>query len=173
MIMRKVLFSIIFICMVCINLYSQEHNYRDKGYKGSISYTNKILIWNGFDTSHGYMFNERHYLGGGLGCYLGMYGNSGIPIIMRIYADYHAYWYDRTSTPVAGIKLGYARSINQNEALSEMEIEPNIGWSWGTKSGFGLTLSFGLIISNTPVHFSESSSLPFSLAPSLSFAFEF
>ena len=43
--------------------------YRQKGYSGSVSFTNQYLVWLGFDTSHGYMFNEHHYLGGGAGCH--------------------------------------------------------------------------------------------------------
>jgi len=151
---------------------SQGAGYRDRGYKGSISYTNMILAWNGLDTSHGYMFNEHHYLGGGLGAYL--VPSDVFPTIVHLYADYHAYWFDKKSTPTAGIKVGYARSVNPSDTrpLSSVEIEPNIGWSWGLKSGNGLTLSIGARMFVGPSTQIGGYS-GFMIAPVLSFAFEF
>lgn len=139
--MTKLLISIFFTVAMTASIFAQEHNYREKGYKGSVSYTNAILVWNGFDTSHGYMFNEHHYLGAGGGVFF--VPSDDFPTIAHFFVDYHAYWFDKKSTPVAGIKLGYARSLHPSEPnpLSAMEIEPSIGWSWGLKSGYGLTLS--------------------------------
>ena len=171
--MKKILIIALGVLFMCTPLFSQETNYRSKGYKGSVSYTNTLLIWNGLDTSHGYMFNEHHYLGVGGGFYM-VPDFTTNPAIVHAYLDYHAYWFDKRSTPLAGIKLGYARSIHPADSyLSAMEIEPNIGWSWGLKSGKGLTLTLGAKILTVPVNFTENSSLPMSVLPSLAFAFEF
>ena len=171
--MKKILLTLVFISLTFIPVHSQAHRYRDTGYQWSISYTNMTIIWNGIETSHGYMINEHHYIGAGAG-FLFVPSGSDFPAIIQAYADYHAYWYDDDSTPFAGIKLGYMGSIHPStDDLSALEIEPCIGWSWTTKSGFGLSVSVGEKIITTPVHFTESSSLPFTIVPSLSFSVEF
>lgn len=146
-------------------------SFRARGYKGSVTISNMGIIWSGFDSSHGYMFNEHHYLGGGVGVMISPFGNPPA-FFFHIYADYNAYWFDRKSTPAAGIRIGYVRSSKRGN-LSALELEPSIGWSWGTKSGYGLALCLGLDIITVPVNFTESSSLPFTALPKLNFAFEF
>ncbi len=146
-------------------------SFRAKGYKGSVTISNMGIIWCGLDSSHGYMFNEHHYLGGGVGVMISPFG-SPPAFFFHIYADYNAYWFDRKSTPAAGIRIGYVRSSKRGN-LSAFELEPSIGWSWGTKSGYGLALCLGLDIITVPVNFTESSSLPFTALPKLNFAFEF
>lgn len=173
--MKKLVITILSLLVLSSPLFSQEIEYRSQGYKGSVTYTNMIFVWNGIDTSHGYMFNENHYLGAGFGFYL-VPQRVSMPVILHFYLDYHAYWFQRKSTPVAGIKLGYARSVHPKDAnpnVSAFEIEPNIGWSWATKSGQGLTLSLGAKIMTTPISITENSSLPVSILPNLGFAFEF
>lgn len=146
-------------------------SFRARGYKGSVTISNMGIIWCGLDSSHGYMFNEHHYLGGGVGVMISPFG-SPPAFFFHIYADYNAYWFDRKSTPAAGIRIGYVRSSKRGN-LSAFELEPSIGWSWGTKSGYGLALCLGLDIITVPVNFTESSSLPFTALPKLNFAFEF
>lgn len=146
-------------------------SFRARGYKGSVTISNMGIIWCGLDSSHGYMFNAHHYLGGGVGVMISPFG-SPPAFFFHIYADYNAYWFDRKSTPVAGIRIGYVRSSKRGN-LSAFELEPSIGWSWGTKSGYGLALCLGLDIITVPVNFTESSSLPFTALPKLNFAFEF
>jgi len=65
-----------------------------------------ILMWNGIDTSHGYMFNENHYMGAGFGFYL-VPQRVSMPIILHFYLDYHAYWFQRRrSGRLAGHLVG-------------------------------------------------------------------
>lgn len=80
----------------------------------------------------------------------------------------------RKSTPVAGIKLGYARAVHpSNLEISAFEVQPAIGWSWGLNSGNGLTLMLGAKILTVPLQVSENNTMPLSVLPALSFAFEF
>ena len=171
--LKKLLLATLAMLALTFTLRAQEHNYRSPGYKGNVAYTNSFLYWNGLDTSHGYMFNEHHYLGGGAGVYMILFGNT-LPTMVHAFVDYHAYWFKRKSTPVAGMKLGYSHSVHPaNENQHWVEIEPNIGWSWGLKSGYGLTLTLGAKIVTTPITLTENSSLPVSVLPTLAFAFEF
>ena len=72
---------------------------------------------------------------------------------------------------MAGIKLGYARSVYPtNGWLSAMETEPCIGWSWGLNSGNGLTLTLSAKIMTLTIDYVQ---YEFQVLPSLSFAFEF
>ena len=50
-------------------------SYRGRGYRGNVAFTDQYLVWMGFDTSHGYMFNEHHYLGAGAGLFWLRYMN--------------------------------------------------------------------------------------------------
>lgn len=171
--MKKLLFTIAALLTLSVALQAQEHTYRDQGYKGNLSYTNTLLVWNGLDTSHGYMFDEHHYLGGGAGLYFAV-SVQNPPVLVRVFADYHAYWFKRKSTPLAGIIIAYTHSVYPvNMSEQWMEFEPTIGWSWGLNSGYGLTLSLGAKIATTPVQFTENRSFPFSVLPTLTFAFEF
>ncbi len=70
--MKKRLFAtaLLFTCASFIwsaSASEQDEIHRSAGYRGSISLTDQYLFWVGFDTSHGWMFDEHHYLGGGVG----------------------------------------------------------------------------------------------------------
>lgn len=119
--------------------------YRQKGYSGSVSFTNQYLVWLGFDTSHGYMFNEHHYLGGGAGFFLVPIDDVP-PTFFHTFAEYRSYWCKRRNTPTAGIKAGFCFPLVEksgNLFRHAFEIEPNLGWDWGTKNGKGLSLTAG------------------------------
>lgn len=161
--------AIIFVSYSCGDLYAQERN---RGYQGSVSYSNMALQWNGIETSHGYMFNEHHYLGAGAGIFVIPFSKPE-GFLGHVFVDYHAYWFDKKSTPTAGLKIGYIRSFPDKDDLQNVEIEPNIGWSWILKSGNALALSSGVNIVPESIHFTETESLPFTLAPCLRFGFEF
>lgn len=168
--MKKILVFTLGLLLMCTPLFSQEKNYRSKGYKGSVSFTNTAVVWNGLDTSHGYMFNEHNYLG--IGCGFFMVPNlDSNPTIVHAYLDYHVYCLKKRSTPMAGIKLGYARSVYPPDGwLSAMEAEPRIGWSWGLNSGNGLTLTLSAKIMTLTIDYVQ---YVLQVLPSLSFAFEF
>lgn len=171
--MKKICAVLFVLFAISTTAFSQTPSFRERGYKGSISYTNMFIVWNGFDTSHGYMFNKHHYLGAGAGFYLVPDGLD-FPTIVHFYADYHAYCFKKASTLVAGLKLGYAKSVHpQGGDLNAFELEPNLGWKWGLKSGHGITLSLGAYTMTAPVNFSENSSLPVTVLPRVSLAFEF
>ena len=168
-------FALIVVSLLVISssfdhLYAQSRN---KGYQGSVTFTNMVLYWNGLETSHGYMFNAHHYLGAGVGLLTTFPFSKPDAFIGHIFLDYHAYWYDRNSSPTAGIKIGYLCSFPDRSALQNVEIEPNIGWSWLLKSGSGLALSLGANIIPEPVALTENSSFPITIAPCLHFGFEF
>lgn len=50
-----------------LTMSAQESSPRSAGYRGSLTLTDQYLAIIGFETSHGYMFNEHHYLGAGVG----------------------------------------------------------------------------------------------------------
>ena len=167
--------TLIFAAIFCVSyscetLYAQERN---KGYQGSVSYSNMALLWNGIETSHGYMFDEHHYLGAGVGLLVVIPFSKPEGVLGHIFVDYHAYWFDKKSTPTAGLKIGYMRSFPDKGNFQNVEIEPDIGWSWILKSGNALALSLGANIVPEPIHFTETESLPFTIAPCLRFGFEF
>jgi len=171
--MKRLIAVFVTILAINANAFSQIPSFRERGYKGNVSYTNMFFVWNGFDTSHGYMFNEHHYLGGGTGFCIVPDGLD-FPTFVHLYADYHAYCFKKASTLVAGIKLGYAKSVlPESWDLNAFELEPNIGWSWGLKSGHGITLSLGAYIITSTVNITEISSSAVAALPRLSLSFEF
>ena len=137
-----------------ISMSAQENPeipaYRNRGYAGSVSITDQNIILIGLDTSHGYMFNEHHYLGGGLDTYFVPIAIE-CPIGYHFYADYKSYWFKKRSTPTAGIKIGYGGALLVSKdyhsdayaPYGNIKLEPNIGWDWGLESGRGFTLSLG------------------------------
>ena len=131
--------------------------YRSKGYAGSVSFTDQYIVWLGFDTSHGYMFNEHHYLGGGFGFFLAPVDDLP-PTMIHAYAEYKSYWFKRKNTPTAGLKAGYCMPVTYRgegsgfKFMGAFEMEPNIGWDWGLKSGKGLSLSLGATLLMTEWH---------------------
>ena len=141
--------------------------YRSKGYTGSVSFTDQYLVWLGFDTSHGYMFNEHHYLGAGFGFFLAPIDDIP-PTLIHAYAEYKAYWLKKKNTPTAGIRTGFCMPVTHDSGYrfnKAFELEPNIGWDWGLKNGKGLNLSVGasLMMANRNVV----------ALPKLSFGFQF
>jgi len=103
----------IIILLACAASMSAQDNtetpaYRNKGYAGNVSFTDTYIILVGLDTSHGYMFNEHHYLGGGFGFYV----TKDCPIAYHAFAEYKSFWFKKSSTPTAGVKVGYGGVIN-------------------------------------------------------------
>lgn len=122
-------------------------SYRTRGYRGNISFTDQSLIWLGFDTSHGYMFNQHHYLGAGIGMFLAPIDD--LPTFGHLFVDYHAYILKKKSTPMAGVRAGYCFSICDNAGNvfdKAFEVEPNVGWNWALSPRKGLNLSVGVSV---------------------------
>ena len=162
------------LAVVSFSALAQTHDYRSKGYKGSVSITDQLGVWVGAETSHGFMFDRHNYLGVGVGGFV--FPNSDHPTFMNAFIDYHNYLSNKTSTPVLGLKAGGSHCLNYEEATgvkfkNAIVIEPSAGWSWGLKSGHGLTLGLGAAL-YMPVgeSWTDKKVLPM---PKLTFGFEF
>ena len=156
--MKKRLFAavLLFTCASFIwsaSASEQDEIHRSAGYRGSISLTDQYLFWVGFDTSHGWMFDEHHYLGGGVG--FATVPDGFWPTIAHVFVDYSAYILKRPSTPTAGVKAGYMtsfgvlgdqRPLKDFGEMSVFEIEPNVGWSWAFNGDLGMRLSIGATV---------------------------
>lgn len=147
--------------------------YRQKGYAGSVSLS-QFYLFTGLETSHGYMFNEHHYLGAGAN--YSIFDESWRVQLMTLYLDYKAYVLKRRSTLTAGLKAGYPLVALFDEGkvysggASSIILDPNIGWDWGLKSGYGLSLSLGI---RTWFFIDEGEFFPVELMPFISFGFQF
>lgn len=147
--------------------------YRQKGYAGSVSLS-QFYLFTGLETSHGYMFNEHHYLGAGANYSICDW--SWRFQLLNLYVDYKAYVLKRRSTLTAGLKAGYPLVALFDEGkvysggASSIILDPNIGWDWGLKSGYGLTLSLGI---RTWFFIDEGEFFPVELMPFISFGFQF
>ena len=66
--MKRFLILCLLFCAVGLSAQEQTGvpSYREKGYAGNVSFTDQYLILIGLDTSHGYMLNEREFIGGGV-----------------------------------------------------------------------------------------------------------
>ena len=164
------------LVVVSFSAMAQTHDYRGKGYKGSVSITDQFGVFVGAETSHGYMFDRHNYLGVGVGGFV--FPNSSHPTFMNAFIDYHNYLSNKASTPILGLKAGGSHSFyNNGNGLTDVKfknavvIEPSTGWSWGLKSGNGLTLGLGAAL-YIPVgeSMTDRKVLPM---PKLSFGFEF
>ena len=169
------------MCMLICNVaLGQNKNYRDQGYKGSVAISDQIGIFVGVETSHGWMINNHHYLGVGAGGFVYPDGRS-YPAFAEVYLDYGAYFSNKRSTPVAGIKAGYINALHFGKTINGtvskysfekgITIQPLVGWSWGLESGVGLTLGLSANIV-APIGQNKGTK-PLYAIPKLSFAFEF
>ena len=84
--------SVLIGCFIYADAQTKEQipAYRLKGYAGSVSFTDQYLVWLGLDTSHGYMFNEHHYLGAGAGFFLAPVENIP-PTVIHAYGEYKSF----------------------------------------------------------------------------------
>ena len=162
------------LALVTFSASAQMHDYRDKAYKGSVSITDQLGVWAGLETSHGIMLDRHNYLGVGIGGFI--FPNSEHPTFMNAFLDYHNYLSNKTSTPVLGLKVGGSHCLNFDEVTgckfkNAVLVEPSVGWSWGLKSGHGLTLGIGAPM-YMPVGVSRTDKKVIPM-PKISFGFEF
>ena len=134
----KILLASVLMAL-CIGASAQVPAFREKGFKGSVGVCG-TFDGIGIPLSNGYMFNENHYLGGGLGVYFQCY--NFVEHIFEAFLEYQYYILKRNSTPVVGAKL-------TNVFTHDIELPYNInygylnaGWSWGIGK-YGLTLQAG------------------------------
>ena len=156
--MKRILAVLVIVFAFSANAFSQIPSFREKGYKGSVTYSNMYLVrYNGVETSHGYMFNENHYLGGGAGAYYTPDGLDSNAIAL-----------------VVGLKLGYAKPVFPYLSnYHYLEMEPNVGWSWGLNSGNGLTLTLGTYSLTSIVKGYGEISIAIKLLPRMCLSYEF
>lgn len=131
-----------------LTMSAQESSPRSAGYRGSLTLTDQYLAIIGFETSHGYMFNEHHYLGAGVGGFF--IPTDNLPCFGQVFADYRAYLSDKASTMVLGAKAGFCHAFKTNEGnhngysfMNAAILEPSLGWIWGGKNGNGFGISLG------------------------------
>ena len=168
----------IFMLPICANARKSNEipAYRQKGYAGSVAVSDMFLFFAGFDTSHGYMFNEHHYLGGGFEAYvLVPFLNYSFVYCVEPFVEYKAYFLKRRSTPTASLRSGYCiggsiyytdNNDTQTPSTSgQFALNPSLGWDWGLKCGKGLSLSMGLVL------LTDMSEINY--APEISFGFNF
>lgn len=167
------------VCMlpVCMSARTEKETpaYRQKGYAGSVDLTGWNILFFGLETSHGYMFNGHHYLGGGLGAHFCPIFFPDMIGVFEPFIEYKAYFLKRGSTPTASLRAGYCVASFFHPELDEGTVVyaegispflcPTIGWDWGLKSGRGLSLNVGVQI--------MTNQMELLLAPKLSFGFCF
>lgn len=158
----KTLIAVLAIFTISIIANAQETNqipsYRHQGYMGNVSISDLHFYFIGLDTSHGYMFNEHHYLGAGVEACISVPVMEDLWVFMvEPFVEYKAFFLKRKSTPTASMRAGYAygNTYITDPELSflsfafdghELALTPSLGWDWGMKNGKGLNLSVGALI---------------------------
>ena len=136
-----------------MTMSAQEHSPRSAGYRGSVTLTDQYFVIVGFETSHGYMFNEHHYLGAGVGGFF--IPTDNLPRFGQVFADYRAYLSDRSNTMVAGVKAGFCHAFKTDcgdhygyTFINAATVDPSLGWIWGGRkgNGFGIRLCWFLLM---------------------------
>ena len=172
--MKKSILTFMAMLAAVLVADAQIPAFRAKGYKGNVSYTNQYFVWQGIETSHGYMFDSHHYLGGGAGVFLAPIDDVP-PAFAYVFAEYSFYIMNRKSTPFASVRIGACQALDEKDVDGHFKFsfaaiaEPAIGWSWGLKSGKGLLLGIALSLFVSNDGFSTS----VQMMPKLSFGFEF
>ena len=174
--MRKFFFSTLLL-LSFVSVFAQTaSDLRSPGYKGSVSLLYHGLPCVGVETSHGVMLNTHHYLGAGGGFFVFPDGK-GYPSFAEAFLDYRAFILKRGSTPIAGVKVGYLRSLweeargytNGYNFKQGLSIQPEIGWSWALGPKYGLSLSAGANL----IFPMEKHNKPLFVAPRAAITFEF
>lgn len=170
-----ILAAIALLLSLAATANAQTRNYRDPGYKGSISLTDQYLVFLGLETSHGYMFDSNNYLGAGANYSFPLVKGKVRPNCLTTFVDYHRYMSDSPSSLVLGAKAGYMfmlgkeNNANDGDPYGSFYAEPNVGWSWTLGNGCGLTASVGAALYTK----SQSSGNEFLAMPKLTVGFEF
>ena len=172
---RTIIATLLILGMSSNALFAQSNNNRSKGYRGSISITDHFGVWVGGETSHGYMFDTKNYLGAGVGGFVFPNGDLN-PYFGTIFTEYRHYLKDKPSTFVFGAQAGVLHSFTYAKDYdvkfkNAPYFEPTIGWTWGLKNGLGLNLDLGAMILH-PMGDARTDSKILAM-PKLSFGIEF
>ena len=172
---RSIIASLLILGIASSSLSAQSNNNRSRGYRGSVSITDHFGVWVGGETSHGYMFNSKNYLGGGVGAFIFPNGKQN-PYFGTLFAEYRHYLKDKPGTFEFGAQAGYLHSFTFEKDYdvtvnNAPYIEPTIGWSWRLSKGLGLNLDLGAMLLH-PLDGSRMDS-KVRVMPKLSFGIEF
>lgn len=144
-----------------------QKDFRDRGYKGSVSLTNMGLLTLGIETSHGYMFDRSNYLGLAAGAYSfgGRYFDLG-----GLFLDYTHYMRDAQNSFRIGARVGalfdFASLLTYGATTHALPlVEPNIGWNWILRNGTGISVILGAAIAQDDTQTD--------IAPKVTLSFEF
>lgn len=143
---KKCFAAVLLGVIVCTAASAQAPAYREQGYKGNAGLS--ILGYQpGIETTHGYMINSKHFVGGGIFIGGGIEGY----FLMKEHIDYQWYIKDKKSTPVVVAQLGLFQTKDledgdRDPAENYLFVEPRFGWSWAIGERYGLTLTGGIAI---------------------------
>ena len=179
--MKKILLLLIIIATFNLSFSSfageksryTNQTYRNSGYRGNVNFTNHIAVWFGLETSHGYMFDSKNYIGGGA-AFFATPVSDDFPMFGNVFGEYQRYFKNKRSTPTAGLKAGYClalKDLSGNTFDKAVTLEPRIGWEWAQNDKFGLNLNIGF-----PLYFYKNypnSHVRTVFMPMLSFGFVF
>lgn len=120
------------------------------GYRGSISAHAMFNVWLGAETSHGYIFNRRHYVGGGIGASVAPVEN--IYVLGHIFAEYRYFILTQDSSPTLGRKPAFARI---SAMIPQVLLFPGLRKLKSTSAGTGLSRTGAEYFCSLPPHSSS------------------
>lgn len=133
--LKTILAALLLSLIVCTAASAQAPAYRDQGYKGSAGLS-ITMIYPQIETTHGYMINSNHFIGGGAS-FLWLPGI----LMAREFIDYQWFFKDAQNTPMVGAQLGLMQ-VEDNYFF----FEPRFGWNWALKDNLGITASGGMFL---------------------------
>ena len=142
---KRFLAAIALACL-CLCASAQTKDHRDPGFQGYAAITDQLGVFVGADVSLGAMLDRMNYLGAGVGAFV--YPGDEWPLYGNLFVDYRHYFKDAKNSFFLGSKLGFSHAFGYDD-LPQMTYnngilaEPNLGWSWGLKSGNALELAIG------------------------------
>ena len=134
--LKTIIASALLSVIVCTVASAQAPAYRDQGYKGSAGIC-VTLIYPQIETTHGYMINSNHFIGGGAS----FFWLPGI-LLAREFVDYQWFFKDAMNTPMVGAQLGLME-VEDNLYFS---FEPRFGWNWAINDNLGITAGGGVFL---------------------------
>ena len=167
---HKGIIIIALLTVFSISMPARTPAFREKGFKGSVGISSGFNDFAGavIPLSNGYMFNEHHYLGAGIGLYMSRW-TYPLEILPEYFIEYECYFLKKNSTPMAAAKASI-KDIFIDQFYPSLEL--NAGWSWGV-GNYGLNLTAGLIMYRgvgygRPFNFNH-----ISFRPTVQFSFNF
>ena len=142
---KRFLAAITLACL-CLCASAQTKNHRDPGFRGYAAITDQLGVFVGADVSLGTMLDRKNYLGAGIGAFA--FAGDEWPLFGNLFLDYRHYFKDAKNSFFMGSKLGFSHGFGYNKTPqmtynNGILAEPNLGWSWGLKSGNALELAIG------------------------------